>query len=60
MKPDFDRVMGALARDDGTGFCLACGAEVSGIEPDARKAVCEVCGELEVFGAEEMLFLSGG
>ncbi len=60
MKHDFGRVMAALARDDGTGFCLACGAEVSGIEPDARKAVCESCGEPEVFGAEEMLFLSGG
>lgn len=60
MKPDFDRVMDALARDDDTGFCLACGAEVSGIEPDARKMVCEACGEPDVFGAEEMLFLSGG
>ena len=60
MKPDFDRVMAALARDDDTGFCLACGAEVSGVEPDARERVCEACGEPKVFGAEEMLYLSGG
>lgn len=55
--PDFGRVMAALARDDNTGFCLACGAEVSGAEPDAREMVCEACGDPGVYGAEELLFM---
>jgi predicted RNA-binding Zn-ribbon protein involved in translation (DUF1610 family) len=40
---------------DDPGFCLACGAEVSGVEPDARNYECEACGESKVFGAEELL-----
>jgi hypothetical protein len=31
-----DRVMDALQADDNLGFCLACGAESYGVEPDAR------------------------
>lgn len=49
--------MEAIARDDGTGFCLACGAENSGVEPDARAYPCESCGERKVYGAEECLFI---
>ena len=37
------------------GFCTACGAETSGVEPDAREYSCDVCGENAVFGAEELL-----
>lgn len=37
------------------GFCLACGAEVYQIEPDARRCRCESCGERRVYGAEEIL-----
>lgn len=40
---------------DNPGFCLACGAEVEGVEPDAREYECEACGESEVFGADELL-----
>lgn len=40
---------------DNPGFCLACGAEVEGVEPDAREYECEACGEPQVFGAEELL-----
>jgi len=40
---------------DNPGFCLACGAEVEGVEPDARKYECETCGERQVYGAEELL-----
>lgn len=36
------------------GFCLACGAEVEGVEPDAREYECELCGESQVYGAEEL------
>lgn len=48
--------MEAYAADDGLGFCIACGAEAGGVEPDAREAPCEVCGEPAVFGAEELMF----
>ena len=40
---------------DNPGFCLACGAEVEGVEPDARNYKCECCGEKRVYGAEELL-----
>ena len=49
-------VMAAVERDDCTGFCLACGEEQSGCEPDARRVECESCGERKVYGAEELLF----
>jgi hypothetical protein len=42
---------------DNPGFCLACGAEADGCEPDARDYVCDECGEAKVCGAEELLFL---
>lgn len=54
-----DRVMGACARGQSTldnpGFCIECGNEVEGVEPDARKYECEACGEDTVYGAEELL-----
>jgi hypothetical protein len=40
-----------------TGFCLACGAENYGVEPDAEGYECEECGESEVYGAEQLLLL---
>jgi predicted RNA-binding Zn-ribbon protein involved in translation (DUF1610 family) len=39
------------------GFCLACGAEAMGVEPDARRYECEACGEAAVYGAEELLIM---
>jgi len=41
---------------DNPGICLACGADVEGVEPDARRYACEVCGERQVYGVEELLF----
>jgi hypothetical protein len=41
---------------DDPGFCLACGLEHGGCEPDAREYECEGCGENEVYGDEELLF----
>jgi len=52
---DFDEVMAAAERNDGTGFCIECGAEADGIEPDARGYECESCGAHAVCGAEEIL-----
>ena len=59
-KLDMDRVMEAVQEDDGTGFCLACGEQASGCEPDARNYECQSCGRNRVFGAEEILMMGGG
>ena len=40
---------------DNPGFCLCCGCEADGVEPDARKYKCEACGAPAVDGAEELL-----
>lgn len=37
------------------GFCIFCGTEAEGCEPDARKYPCESCGERGVDGAQELL-----
>jgi hypothetical protein len=39
------------------GFCIACGADADGCEPDARKYKCEACGERAVYGAQELLLM---
>lgn len=39
------------------GFCLACGEVAESCEPDARGYDCEICGEPQVFGAQEMLLM---
>jgi hypothetical protein len=41
---------------DNPGFCLSCGEEQDGCEPDAQNYECESCGESEVFEAEFILF----
>jgi hypothetical protein len=40
---------------DDPGFCILCGCEAYGVEPDARRYVCEACGADQVYGAEELL-----
>jgi predicted RNA-binding Zn-ribbon protein involved in translation (DUF1610 family) len=40
---------------DNPGLCIACGEEVEGVEPDARKYECPTCENLTVYGAEELL-----
>ena len=54
-----ERVAQAVERElitlDNPGFCLACGAEAEGCEPDAQQYVCESCGEAAVYGAAEIL-----
>ncbi len=50
-----EAVEGAAASLDDPGFCVACGAETEGVEPDACKYECESCGEPAVYGAEELL-----
>ena len=51
-----DRIIEAIELDNLTGFCTTCGADFTGYEPDARACECEVCGQMSVYGAEELLF----
>ena len=37
------------------GFCLNCGSQQDGCEPDARDYGCDECGQRAVSGAEEIL-----
>ena len=59
-----ERVMDAVNNQinglDTPGFCIACGNEQEGCEPDARNYECEECGALQVFGAEELLVTMEG
>ena len=57
IKVSFQDVVTAAAADDNSGFCIACGAESCGVEPDARGYECDECGELKVYGAEELLLM---
>lgn len=54
-----ERVQEAVEREmttlDNPGFCVACGEEAAGCEPDARGYECEYCGERKVYGAGELL-----
>lgn len=54
-----ERILAAAERRmldlDNPGFCLECGAETEGVEPDARRYICEECGAPAVYGAEEIL-----
>lgn len=38
------------------GFCIACGEDADGCEPDAEEYTCEACGEPAVYGAEQLMF----
>jgi len=54
------RILAAVEREasglDNPGFCILCGAEAEGVEPDARRYECESCGERGVYGAQELFF----
>lgn len=41
--------------DGTTGFCIACGEEADGVEPDARRYKCEACSQMYVYGLEELV-----
>lgn len=46
----------SLTSIDNPGFCVACGSEQDGCEPDAEGYECEACGEPTVSGAATLLF----
>ena len=56
-----ERVTDAIERSgqllDNPGFCLRCGEDAEGVEPDARRYACEACGDPGVYGAEELLIM---
>jgi len=49
-----DRVINAITADDNIGFCIYCGADQSGVEPDAENYNCESCNQPGVCGAENL------
>lgn len=46
-----------MALGDYGGFCLACGEDTDGIEPDGRGYECPSCGEKKVYGREELVLM---
>lgn len=56
-----ERIVEAVERNmtslDNPGFCIECGEEAEGCEPDARKYLCEHCGKRAVYGAQELMFM---
>lgn len=55
-----ERLIDAIERRefglDNPGFCVKCGEEIGGVEPDAEGYNCDECGaEGSVFGAEMLL-----
>jgi len=55
--PIWEQVEAQLQCDDCEGFCLSCGAEAFGIEPDAAKYTCGSCGAREVYGTHNVLIM---
>jgi hypothetical protein len=51
----FDAAEREMLTLDNPGFCLICGEEAMGVEPDAREYTCESCGAPQVYGAQELL-----
>ncbi len=50
-----ERVMAALDAGGYPGFCVACGEETEGADPDTEGGECEACGRPTVYGAEALL-----
>jgi hypothetical protein len=56
-KPECTEEELSVLSDEGTGWCLACGTEADGVEPDARKYTCAACNQPKVYGLEELLMM---
>ena len=52
-----EAVRDSLYDTSNPGFCIACGDDVEGVEPDAHQYKCECCDKNTVYGAEELLIL---
>lgn len=45
---------------ENSGFCIECGEERDGCEPDARNYPCDACGGNSVYGASELIIMGYG
>ncbi len=58
---DPDELMAAIRENvfgmGNDGFCIDCGHQQGGCEPDARMYPCESCDHASVYGAEELLLM---
>lgn len=50
-----EAVLRRMSSLDNPGFCITCGLEHGGCEPDAREYQCEACETSTVYGADELL-----
>lgn len=46
-----------MLTDRDMGYCIYCGEEAYGVEPDARRYVCDACDKPGVYGLEELLMM---
>jgi hypothetical protein len=53
------KVLDAIQSGDDIGFCIECGEQHYGCEPDAQEYECEACMLTAVYGAEQLLFMIG-
>ena len=52
-----DAVNRQMTTHDNPGFCIKCGQECGGCEPDARRYECHTCGSRTVYGAAELFLI---
>ena len=50
-------IMEIAGEGEYAGFCMKCGEQADGVEPDACGYECESCGSPSVYGAEELLIM---
>jgi hypothetical protein len=50
-----DTVVELIIEGNGGGICAACKEVTYGVEPDAERYECDVCGAMAVYGAEQYL-----
>lgn len=48
-------IMEIAGEGENAGFCMKCGEQADGVEPDACGYECESCGSPSVYGAEELV-----
>ena len=53
----FSRLEEAILAGENTGYCIDCGAETDGVEPDAERYPCHECGATTVYGADQLILL---
>jgi hypothetical protein len=50
-------LVNAAGSDRNIGYCIRCGIECDGIEPDASGYACKECKANGVYGAEQLLLM---